>query len=138
MRLEKRYQDLPLAEVRRRVHREAMAGVRVALPCLADERNLPVRLRLDGAALPRGVEIERPPTPGEPPEGAKVLLRQREAICAECDMFHGVCFEVFSKLRACADPQKLRPVWMAYAGTLTNCCPRGRWGDGRSLKSTRS
>jgi hypothetical protein len=138
MRLEKRYQDLPLTEVRQRVHREAVAGVRVALPRLTGERNLPVRLRLDDAALPRGVEIERPPTPGEPPEGAKILLHRREAVCAECDMFHGICFEVFGKLRACADPQKLRPAWMAYAGTLNNCCPRRRWGDGRSLKSTRS
>jgi hypothetical protein len=30
-------------------------------------------------------------------------------------------------LRACANPQKLRPAWMVYAGTLANCCPRGRW-----------
>lgn len=101
--------------------------VQVALPRLTDERNVSVRLRLDGADSPRGVEIERPPVPGEPPEGARILLRQREVIYAKCDMFHGICLEVFGRLRACADPQKLRPAWMAYAGTLTNRCPRGRW-----------
>ena len=117
------------------VHREAVAGVQVALPRLTNERDLTVRRRVDGAQLPDGVEIERPATPGEPPEGAKILLRQREAICAKCEMFHGVCFELFGKLRACTDPQKPRQAWMAYAGTLTSRCPRGRWGHGGNRKT---
>lgn len=86
--------------------------------------------------MPDGVEVEDPITPGKPPEGAKILPRQREAVCAKCEMFHGICFEVFSELRACADPQELRLAWMAYAATLASRCPRGRWGHDQSREGT--
>ncbi|MBU0718555.1 MAG: hypothetical protein KJ749_09930 [Planctomycetes bacterium] len=78
--LETRYRGLPLDEVRRTVHREAVAGVQVAVPRLTDERNLPVRLRLDGAELPRGVEIERPSTPGGTIEASVVPTRRHDRV----------------------------------------------------------
>ena len=68
-----------------------------------------------------------PVTPGEPPEGAKIPLRQREAVCARCQHFNGICTVVFPQAKGCRSLDRYRPGWLAFAANARNACPLGRW-----------